>query len=495
MSTPAHQPKLMALFALEAGALSPAARARLHRHLQRCEVCQQARADLLVYERLRGEVQQLSPPPVDWRRIEAGVEAAIRETASGPPRRSGRPARSLGWASLAMAACATLAYMALPGRPARHDKMPPSKLARIDRPSENEPVTEPTLQRAWVAAHSGPFERSPTRPDAPGHAPLREGDRLQVPLGGTVDLNLGDGVRIRLAGETEATLTRLRDTHVSIELHRGTITEMVPKRTPGALVEVASGDLRVVVTGTHFEVTRSDSGATDVQVAEGSVTVLDAPGRAVAHLSAPATWSSQPRPRAAAPPEQPLRLATPHLASDGGGWASVALTAPPHVKAWRSGATSFATAGELWMRAPLGPLELTAEMDDGRLVQVPLTVVEEGVSLSARRLRALVPALAPSARAGHLTRQQLVEVVARGRGRMQACYEVALRKHPDLHPNVFLRLRLNAHGRVRRLAVDGDGIPDQLLMCLERVARAWRFPPPGGPLSFEVPLRFRAKGG
>ena len=65
-------------------------------------------------------------------------------------------------------------------------------------------------------------------------------------------------------------------------------------------------------------------------------------------------------------------------------------------------------------------------------------------------------------------------------------------RDPGLRARLSLRLSLRANGSVARVHITDADVPAAFATCLEQAVMGWRFPSPGGPLTFEAPLRFRA---
>jgi hypothetical protein len=57
-----------------------------------------------------------------------------------------------------------------------------------------------------------------------------------------------------------------------------------------------------------------------------------------------------------------------------------------------------------------------------------------------------------------------------------------------------LRVTVGVDGEVQRARLLGDSLPDEFVHCVVSEARRFTFPPPtGGPLTFDVPLRFATR--
>jgi hypothetical protein len=48
-------------------------------------------------------------------------------------------------------------------------------------------------------------------------------------------------------------------------------------------------------------------------------------------------------------------------------------------------------------------------------------------------------------------------------------------------------------GAVRVVEIEGESVPPSLELCVRQEAAHWTFPPPGGPMTFDLPLRFRTR--
>ncbi len=52
-----------------------------------------------------------------------------------------------------------------------------------------------------------------------------------------------------------------------------------------------------------------------------------------------------------------------------------------------------------------------------------------------------------------------------------------------------------SEGAVRRIRLDNRDVPASVEACITQEATLWHFPAPGGPMSFELPLRFATTSG
>jgi hypothetical protein len=99
---------------------------------------------------------------------------------------------------------------------------------------------------------------------------------------------------------------------------------------------------------------------------------------------------------------------------------------------------------------------------------------------------------------GFLPPEEITPVVRQSQRALQRCYEQAMRLHPNIQGGLFrARVTLDSQGQVRMVRLEaesGQPMPDESLeVCVRREAALWHFPSPGGPMSFDLPLRFTAR--
>lgn len=523
----AHQPKVAALLALEEGALSEAGRHRLLRHLDGCALCRNTQESMRDYARVSGEIRALDPPAMDWERL---MPDAPSHSDAGPRRVRGPASRAGDGYRWALAAVILLSVVGAGGwlmrlwggdhapvatRPAE----PPSvALNEPEVPAADAPAaTWVLLASDRVRARQADGSEGATGP----LARMPEGTRVQLWAGARMDLATEGGASLSLRGlaqtastrptdeaddqaddqaaepfGAELVLERLRLRHTRLQLLRGELSQQVPSLAAGERYEVVTAAHRVSVRGTHFTV-ESDGHGTRVQLFEGTVDVFDRNDRRITQLTAPSSW--QAGMHADDPPagvtEVSAQAAANHAPLQ---WRpvddAVALTLPTlaRVREWQFEHTRV--SAELPFRAGVArdTDQLLATLVDGRIVPVPLAATAEGLVLTEAALGELSRARRLGRAPGNLTPEQLVPVVERGQPALQRCYERTLRNRPDVSVSVTLRLSLRDNGSVQHAALRGQPAPPAALSkCVERVALMWRFPSPGGPFTFEAPIRFR----
>jgi hypothetical protein len=127
---------------------------------------------------------------------------------------------------------------------------------------------------------------------------------------------------------------------------------------------------------------------------------------------------------------------------------------------------------------------------NGRLYEADVLVGADGASLTPEELAPHRVRIE-----GFLTPEEITPVVRGSQRALQHCYEQALRLQPELGgARVVARVTLDAEGAVHRIRIDNE-VPASVEACINQEAAQWHFPPPGGPMSFELPLRFATTSG
>ncbi|MCU0674528.1 MAG: AgmX/PglI C-terminal domain-containing protein [Myxococcota bacterium] len=252
----------------------------------------------------------------------------------------------------------------------------------------------------------------------------------------------------------------------------------------GTPYAVVAGPYRVEVRGTRFSVDR-DGDAVAVRLDEGRV-AISRDGELLVLLEAPAEWRSSDTLDVPRTVERPRALARELR------WPAFRLPSGRFVEIELDG-TVLPAADGLAMRVPAGDHELLAIDTDG-LRHRGIVSVDEGFVFDERSLTA-----EPSApRRGYLAPEVIREVVTPRVEQLKRCYERSLRRtHPELAGSYVLRVIVGADGRVRRVRVVTDGeMPPPFVTCLQLEAQAWAFPRPegDGPVTFDLPLAFSARG-
>jgi len=554
----AHPPKTAALLAYAEGALSDRGRARVDRHLAACGTCRRTLAAIQTYDSLVDEARE-TPLEVLAPHLEADdparTEDAWRALSRRLPRRRGWSAALLGehgslgrgwrWGLsgigvLVLALAASLATV-------DDDGQDPTASAGTDGATGGLQATEkaaagpiahesPPLD-AWVLAGTGDARvagRSlPTSDDDESGVPrVRVGDSLEVSApGGFLDVAVATPGRLptapspatglRVLGPARVHVDHLDEAGVTLRIAHGTLVAEVAPVPRSHRFRVLAGAWQARVLGTRFEVRRGIGDRPDlveVVVDEGQVGLSRRPapesdGVAAASaqpgggdvppadetiLEAPTRWSSstpgrrRPTERASrAVPGPWLGLAdgTPLTA---GARQPFQLEPAPEVDAWLLGTAAAPPAPvRLYARAAhLRALGLALRTKDGRRLE--LEVGDRGGPIATPS--PLTPS-GPIRRMGTLPKEEVAEVVRRGRRQLRRCYDRALRASgTDFSADLRLGLRIARTGEVRRADVRGVGdgeAPPAFRRCVEEAAQAWHFPAPdGGPVDVEVPFRF-----
>jgi hypothetical protein len=482
-----HAPKTAALEALASDLLSDEGRRRIEAHLRGCEVCRRELAAIEVYRETQRQLAAQAPR-VDFGRMEL---ALAREAKAQAAARRRRPAT--GWIAAGLLAAA--AAMALVVWRGAGDATPvggPAPRAEVEVPSA--PATPAvTLASGVVSMVVGRASFA-----APGGepGPAEVGARLS---GGTLEtgalsqahvvLDADDAAhpvaRVALGPEGRLTLgpiTQARGgSEIETRLARGRAT--IDAFESDARVVVLAGAYRVEIRAARCTIDLTDDDDARVSVAAadpevGEVRVV-APDGTVHLLTGPSgtrTWSAS---------GEPALLDALVLAPFEG-----ALLQVEH-----PGAVRFEIAGQiveggptLAMRVAPGLVAIRAFEADGRELRSEVSIGPEGLALAPDALQPLRPRIQ-----GYLSPEEITPVVRQSQRALQRCYEQALRLRPDLGGGLLrARVTLDGRGAVRRVQIDDDGAPPSLEACVRQEAAQWAFPPPGGPMSFELPLRFHA---
>ena len=261
-----------------AGPLDPAAEARIARHLERCQACDERRRRL---GQLRAEVVASDRPldDVTRARVLERLASALDDHASSRARRGAPPTgargRRLTIALLAGALVAAAVLLLVPLRPSPRPVDPPVAA------SAGSPAGHLAIIRPRPAA-GPPGERS-----APPGAGVR---RMALPAGERAAAELGERARLSLIGPAELEVLSASERLIEVRLGSGTLVADYDHGT-GTALHVFSPGAETRVLGTVFYVQATPAG-TRVAVARGRVAVrtASAPDRVVA---AGQTWTSQ----------------------------------------------------------------------------------------------------------------------------------------------------------------------------------------------------------
>ncbi|MCB9600812.1 MAG: AgmX/PglI C-terminal domain-containing protein [Sandaracinus sp.] len=388
-----------------------------------------------------------------------------------------RRRRNVGVSVLALAAAAVLGWLVTHPAPveapvAEVEELPPaSVLAAAELDAEVTAVAGEAL----AEGRDLPLALGDT---------LHEGEVLQV--AGALHGRLDEGTGIVLAPGSSplarVRIDRLRTDGVVLSLLQGRLGNQVRTGTPYA---VQAGPYRVEVRGTRFSVDRVEDEIA-VRLDEGRV-AIERDGELLALLEAPAEWRSSPAIDVPGAVERPRALAEVDLR-----WPRFRLPSGRFVELEIDGSVLPASEG-LAMRVPAGSQEVIAIDADGRRHR-GVVEVQEGFVLDER---ALTPERTATRR-GYLAPEVIRGVVAPRIESLKRCYERTLRRtNPELTGSYVLRVIVGTDGQVRRVRVVTEGeTPPPFVACLQLEAQSWSFPRPegDGPVTFDLPLAFTARG-
>lgn len=467
-----HTPKTAALEAYNAGLLSEGGTRHLEKHLKDCEVCQSELATMRAYDVLRMKVQQ-SKPEVDWSRMELSLAREARTQASAARAKKARPMWMVSAMGLVAVAAGSLLWMksnapAVPGHtePAPIVAVAPVQAARA-------PMRGVVAMRVGTASHDG--------------APLNVGSALE---GGTLEtgessqlhaqllasgsddvvgmLALADASALTLvapdASELEANVLRLNRGRATVEGFRSE-----------SRVVVLAGEHRIVIEAARCTI---DLTAEGVRIAAGSEGRVLVDGEALAAEGA----------------------ATRHWGGDTSLDVDrfVASFEGPVLSMTRPNAVGFELDGVRFEGGPDLALHVTAANHHVRAFDAEGHVYEATVNVGAEGLALTPDELQPHRVRieGFLSPEEITPVVRGSQRALQHCYEQALRLQPELGgTRVVARVTLDSEGAVRRIRLDNRDVPASVEACITQEATLWHFPAPGGPMSFELPLRFATTSG
>lgn len=483
-----HRPKTAALLAYAEGVLSAKGRARVERHLSRCEVCRRELCAIRAYDELADAAREAPMPAVDFAKMELALASEARRI-SGQIATVERRRPWLALGVVAAAAALALAFFEWPAEPtvaaapAGGGAAPAADLAEPGGSEAPALAAEPlspvvTLAAGTTEALTGARARALE----PGGT-LEEGDRVRTGEDGVVHVRLASGTAFVAERSTELSLARAREDAVELALEHGRVASAVAPLAHGSRYVILSAGHEVEVRGTRFAVSHLE-GVVGVDLAEGRVEVRTPAGEVI-ELDAPARWRSSGE-AGGGPEDVPAPRELIEAAE-----LTLARLAHPEIVRWEIDGTSVASGGELRLRLGQGEHELRGWDLRGRLFTARLPVGGAPVFLEPGALTAERPRLRP----GHLEQTQIAPVLQRARPQLARCYERALRLHPEVHGRVRLRVTVGLMGDVTRVSVLGADAADtsELRDCVATYAERWTFPPPGGPVTFEVPLSFSAR--
>ncbi|MBN8614943.1 MAG: AgmX/PglI C-terminal domain-containing protein [Deltaproteobacteria bacterium] len=521
-----HAPKTAALEALAADLLSDEGTRRIRAHLRGCDVCREHFATIHVYRESQEFITRAEPEvggkPIDWSKMElalareARVQATANAAARGASANDGRYPWLLGGA-IAVAAAALVAIGVSNGW-----WMPPSAAERApvvatnDHTTEDEPpvvaavrlhasgtvsmiagaamftsdfadsaaedlaigqrVAQGTVMTGPLGRAAFELERPATTTDA---APVA---LAHVTLGADAQLGLGEVAALDTASdgdpshEITARLAHGRTTIDAFEASSRVIvlagSYRVEIRAARCTIDLNVGDARDDADDT----TRVVVGARHGETAE--VVVVDPSGVRTTLTTEP--WNSRALEAAPELAELPIALTEGPI---------VQVDFPEAVRFEIDGVSYDATGPTLALRVPVGALDLRAFDRTGRAFRARVDVGPDGLALSPDQLEPIRPHVV-----GFLPPEDITPIVQRSQRGLQRCYEAAMRMHPEISgSSMRARVTLDSRGAVRVVEIEGESVPPSLELCVRQEAAHWTFPPPGGPMTFDLPLRFRTR--
>jgi hypothetical protein len=91
---------------------------------------------------------------------------------------------------------------------------------------------------------------------------------------------------------------------------------------------------------------------------------------------------------------------------------------------------------------------------------------------------------------GTLPKRVVKETFERAKPNLKACYEMSLKRFPELEVSVTARVSVGTRGQVAKVRLRGGERWPELERCLANVLNQLSFPPPvGGPVDLIFPLR------
>lgn len=468
-----HSPKTAALQAYAASLLSPGSALHLEKHLKDCEVCQRELASIRAYDTLREEVRASQPDAVDWSKMELSLAREARVQSRAAKAKAARPRWLVGGGLLA-AAAASLLWLRAPSQ----ETAPDASLQPAPVHVAEAPASPRAAMHGVVAMRVGAASRD--------GAELHVGASLQ---GGTLETGAASQLHAQLltpGGETVGALALAASTSLTLVAPEGTESENnLLRLTQGrATVESFHAESRIVVL--------ADAHRIEIEAARCTIELRDG---ALAIAAGPAGQVRVDGMLVASGPENTRTWSTPGAAAIGFD-AYVASVEGPLLELGREGVVRFEVDGVPIEGGPNLAMHVTPENHHVRAFDANGHLFESQVRVGADG--ALTPEeLAPHRVRveGFLTPEEITPVVRGSQRALQRCYEQALRLQPELGgARVVARVALDAEGAVRRIRLNED-VPSSVEACINQEASRWQFPAPGGPMSFELPLRFATTSG
>jgi ferric-dicitrate binding protein FerR (iron transport regulator) len=495
----AHEPKIAALIAFDAQALSVTGRARVEKHLGTCQVCREALASMRAYDALAKDVRAEPVPELDWAKMELALEREARAQAQANAeavRAQTRGAMGPWVGAVALAAAALLAFW-VTREPERTELTLPEIVQQPEQvlaARAAERAAEPATGEVTAVAVAAVGIREGAQVALEPGTPVTEGMELHTEVAGRIDARLGAETGIVVAESSRVSVARLRNEQVELVLAGGTVASQVQSRGEHGTYAIEAGPYRMVVRGTRFAVTR-EGAEVAVTVDEGIVDVVRGQ-RVVAVVWAPGTWRSNDGVTDVPVGAVPTPRGLDPVSST---WPVIRIPRVRGVAMWRLAGSTLPGASELAMRVPEGDLELYAIGPTGLEVRHLLQIGPEGAMIDANAM-AMAPTVRPQApieREGFLHEDQIRDVIRARHRHLQAIQNrIEGRRGPEdltVSGRMRVRVTIGRTGEVMRAdVVDARGLlPEVFQEEVRAEILGWTFPAPsGGVVTVELPLTF-----
>jgi hypothetical protein len=116
-----------------------------------------------------------------------------------------------------------------------------------------------------------------------------------------------------------------------------------------------------------------------------------------------------------------------------------------------------------------------------------------GIKGPARAVRGTVSMNAAPDVDGSLDPNVITRELRSRKGAIQACYERALKRNPELGGKLALRFEISTVGKVTKIEAEQDTIGDpEVFSCIKQLMSMWHFPAPqGGAVTVAYPFIFQ----
>ncbi len=92
---------------------------------------------------------------------------------------------------------------------------------------------------------------------------------------------------------------------------------------------------------------------------------------------------------------------------------------------------------------------------------------------------------------GEIDEAVIRRILIENQASIRYCFQKAQMKNPELQGKIVVRVTVDADGNVSNIEVDESTIEDQeMVSCVLRMVRRWKFPATGGEVIFSLPLVF-----